>query len=333
MKEYERTSTTVVNSYIGPPVSRYLASTKSSLVRAGISAPLILMQSGGGVASAEEISRLPAQIVECGPAAGVIGAAKLSITMGLADVITFDMGGTTAKTSLVENGRVFLSDTYEIGSEISSGGIMAGGAGYALRLPVVDVAEVGAGGGSLVSVDRGGAICVGPRSAGADPGPACYGRGNTAPTVTDANLVLGYIGTQSLAGGHIALDSDLARKAIETVVCARLGGSVEDAAFGIRRVANARMARAIKSVSTLRDAIRAAVCLSPTGGTAAFTAPILPDHWKSNACSSRQPPASSARWGFFGPISKQAPSFRSNVRFRGSTRSRSAVRWRKSGRH
>jgi N-methylhydantoinase A len=275
IREYERTSTTVVNSYIGPPVSRYLASTKSSLVRAGICAPLILMQSSGGVASAEEISRLPAQIVECGPAAGVIGAAKLSAAMGLSDVITFDMGGTTAKASLVENGRVFLSDTYEIGSEISSGGIMAGGAGYALRLPVVDVAEVGAGGGSLVSVDRGGAICVGPRSAGADPGPACYGRGNTAPTVTDANLVLGYIGTQSLAGGHIRLDSDLARKAIDTAVCAKLGGSIEDAAFGIRRVANARMARAIKSVSTFKGRDPRRCVLIAYGGNGGVHGPDL----------------------------------------------------------
>ena len=195
--------------------------------------------------------------------------------MGLTDVITFDMGGTTAKTSLVENGRVFLSDTYEIGSEISSGGIMAGGAGYALRLPVIDVAEVGAGGGSLVSVDRGGAICVGPRSAGADPGPACYGHGNTIPTVTDANLVLGYIGEQSLAGGHISLKTNLARKAIETVICAKLGGSVEEAAFGIRRVANARMARAIKSVSTFKGRDPRRCVLIAYGGNGGVHGPDL----------------------------------------------------------
>ncbi|WP_439590493.1 hydantoinase/oxoprolinase family protein [Hydrogenophaga sp.] len=250
MREYERTSTTVINSYVGPPVSKYLSKTRETLQGRGIHAPLVLMQSSGGVASAQEIEKLPAQIIECGPAAGVVGAAKLAAAVGISDVIAFDMGGTTAKASLIEKGRLFLSDTYEVGSEQSFGGVMAGGAGYALRLPVIDIAEVGAGGGSLVAIDKAGAIQVGPKSAGAVPGPACYGKGNTQPTVTDANVALGYIG--ALAGGTLPIDPDLARDAIQKAVVDRIGGTIEDAAHGIRQVANARMARAIKSVSTYK---------------------------------------------------------------------------------
>jgi N-methylhydantoinase A len=225
------------------------------------------MQSSGGVASAQEIEKLPAQIIECGPAAGVVGAAKLAAAVGISDVIAFDMGGTTAKASLIEKGRLFLSDNYEVGSEQSFGGVMAGGAGYALRLPVIDIAEVGAGGGSLVAIDKAGAIQVGPKSAGAVPGPACYGKGNLQPTVTDANVALGYIG--SLAGGTLPIDPALARQAIQTAVVDRIGGTVEAAAHGIRQVANARMARAIKSVSTYKGRdprICVLVCYGGNGG-------------------------------------------------------------------
>lgn len=267
MREYERTSTTVINSYVGPPVSKYLSSTRDTLSSRGIKAPLVLMQSSGGVASAQQIEKLPAQIIECGPAAGVVGAAKLAAAVGVSDVIAFDMGGTTAKASLIEKGRLFLTDNYEVGSEQSFGGVMAGGAGYALRLPVIDIAEVGAGGGSLVSIDKAGAIQVGPKSAGAVPGPACYGNGNEQPTVTDANVVLGYI--LSLAGGTLPIDAALARQAIQQAVVDRIGGTIETAAHGIRQVANARMARAIKSVSTYKGRdprICVLVCYGGNGG-------------------------------------------------------------------
>jgi len=273
MREYERTSTTVINSYVGPPVSRYLSTTRETLRQRGIHAPVVLMQSSGGVASAEEIEKLPAQIIECGPAAGVVGAARLAAAAGISDVIAFDMGGTTAKASLIEKGRLFLSDTYEVGSEQSFGGVMAGGAGYALRLPVIDIAEVGAGGGSLVSVDKAGAIQVGPQSAGAIPGPVCYGKGNRQPTVTDANVALGYIG--ELAGGTLPIQPELAREAIRLWVVERLGGTIEEAAFGIRQVANARMARAIKSVSTYKGRDPRSCVLVCYGGNGGVHGPDL----------------------------------------------------------
>ncbi|MBA2965036.1 MULTISPECIES: hydantoinase/oxoprolinase family protein [Ramlibacter] len=273
MREYERTSTTVINSYVGPPVSKYLSTTRSTLQGRGIKAPLVLMQSSGGVATAQEIEKLPAQIIECGPAAGVVGAAKLAAAVGMTDVIAFDMGGTTAKASLIEKGRLFLSDNYEVGSEQSFGGVMAGGAGYALRLPVIDIAEVGAGGGSLVAIDKAGAIQVGPQSAGAIPGPACYGKGNVQPTVTDANVALGYIG--ALAGGSLPIDPLLARDAIQKTVVDRIGGTVEAAAHGIRQVANARMARAIKSVSTYKGRDPRACVLVCYGGNGGVHGPDL----------------------------------------------------------
>jgi N-methylhydantoinase A len=273
MREYERTSTTVINSYVGPPVSRYLSRTRETLQGRGIRAPLVLMQSSGGVATAQEIEKLPAQIIECGPAAGVVGAAKLAAAVGISDVIAFDMGGTTAKASLIEKGSLFMSDTYEVGSEQSFGGVMAGGAGYALRLPVIDIAEVGAGGGSLVSIDKAGAIQVGPQSAGAVPGPACYGKGNMQPTVTDANVTLGYIG--ALAGGSLPIDAALARDAIQKAVVERIGGTVEAAAHGIRQVANARMARAIKSVSTYKGRDPRACVLVCYGGNGGVHGPDL----------------------------------------------------------
>jgi N-methylhydantoinase A len=167
-------------------------------------------------------------------------------------LLTFDMGGTTAKAALIKNGAVGFTDVFEVGADISTGSVLASGGGYAVKLPAVDVAEVGAGGGSLVRVDPAGAIRVGPESAGARPGPACYALGNDRPTVTDANVVLGYIGPRSLAGGRIELDRARAVTAVRTHVARPLGLSVEDAALGIRRVANASMVRALKTVSIYR---------------------------------------------------------------------------------
>jgi N-methylhydantoinase A len=252
LREYERTSTAVVNAYIGPVVDRYLATIECGLVEKRIQAPVLLMQSSGGMVESSRVRHVPAALLECGPAAGVIGAAKLGGLAGYDDLLTFDMGGTTAKAALVKGGEVGFTDVFEVGAELSTGSVLAGGGGYAVKLPAVDMAEVGAGGGSLVSLDSAGAIRVGPESAGSYPGPACYGFGNDRPTVTDANVVLGYIDPAEIAGGQVKLDREQAVSAISRHVAAPLGLSVEDAAFGIRRVANASMVRALKTVSVYR---------------------------------------------------------------------------------
>jgi len=252
LREYERTSTTVINAYVGPPVRRYLTSLQHKLRDAGASARLLVMQSGGGVASADVAIAKPAQIVECGPAAGVIGAAKLGELAGYRQLLTLDMGGTTAKASMVDGGRLPLAEDYEVGGGISLSGPLVMGGGYALKLPVIDIAEVGAGGGSLVWIDAGGAMKVGPKSAGAVPGPVCYGRGGTQPTVTDANVALGYLNPVALAGGSVPVDAEAARRAIQDLVATRLGMDLVTAAIGIHRLANVAMVRAVKTVSTYR---------------------------------------------------------------------------------
>ena len=251
-REYERTSTTVINAYVGPPVSRYMRSMIDDLRAAGVAGRLLVMQSSGGVIDAESVVHKPAQIVECGPAAGVIGALEISAASGYRNVITLDMGGTTAKASLIEEGRLSLAAEYEVGGGMSSRSALAGGGGYALKLPVIDISEVGAGGGSLVWLDKAGALKVGPRSAGAVPGPACYGAGNDRPTVTDANVVLGYLNPEALAGGTVPIDASLSRRAIETHVARPLGRGLLETAYGIHQVANTNMMRAVKAVTTYR---------------------------------------------------------------------------------
>ncbi|RWA77095.1 hydantoinase/oxoprolinase family protein [Mesorhizobium sp.] len=252
IREYERTSTTVVNAYVGPPVKRYLEGMEADLAAAGCNARISVMQSSGGSISSDAVKDKPAQIVECGPAAGVVGAAHLARLLRIRNAITFDMGGTTAKGSLIEDGDVIFAENYEIGASMSTAGAIAGGGGYALKLPVIDIAEVGAGGGSIVRLDRAGAIKVGPDSAGAAPGPAAYGLGGEEPTVTDANIVLGFLNQQSLAGGTVRIDAGLSRASLERTIASPLGMSVHEAAYGVHEVANATMVRAIKAVTTYR---------------------------------------------------------------------------------
>jgi N-methylhydantoinase A len=251
IREYERTSTTVVNAYIGPVVADYLRVLQHRLRDAGIHGRLLMMQSSGGTLDVDQVIARPATVVESGPAAGVIGAARLGARSGHRDLITFDMGGTTAKASLIENGEVVGTDEYEVGGGISVSSRMVKGGGYALKLPVIDVSEVGAGGGSIVRVDAGGALKVGPDSAGASPGPACYGAGGTEATVTDANVVLGYLNPHALAGGSVPIRADLSREALGRVA-AGLGRDLLDVAHGVHRLANATMMRAVKAVSTYR---------------------------------------------------------------------------------
>ncbi len=252
IREYERTSTTVVNAYIGPIVKRYLDSLSDGLRDARISGRLRVMQSNGGVMSAKSAAEKPAYIVESGPAAGVVGAHRAALAAGVQNIISFDMGGTTAKASLIEDGRRSWTTEYEVGAGIQLSSRLVKGRGHAVRLPVLDIAEVGAGGGSIVWIDRGGALKVGPQSAGAVPGPACYGLGGTEPTVTDANVVLGYINPEGLAGGAVKINADLAHRAVESKIATPLGLDVQEAAYGVHTVANTNMIRALKAVSTYR---------------------------------------------------------------------------------
>ncbi len=252
IREYERTSTTTINSYVKPVVAAYLASLQGGLNAAGVKAELLLMQSNGGLTPADEAARLPMNIIESGPAGGVVGAGFVAAATGLGDLVTFDMGGTTAKASMIEAGSYARADDFEVGGGILAGSRLLTGAGYLLKTQAIDLAEVGAGGGSLVWIDAGGALQIGPESAGASPGPVCYDAGGEQPTVTDANLALGYLNPDSLAGGAVTLNGAKAKRVFAEKVAKPLGLSLEEAAFGAHRIAASNMIRAIKAVSTER---------------------------------------------------------------------------------
>ena len=252
VKEYERTSTTVINAYLKPIVSRYLRSLERSLESIGVRTPVMLMQSNGGLTTSRIAADLPVHIVESGPAGGVVGAQVLASAIDLSRIITLDMGGTTAKAALVEEGEVARAAEHQVGGGIMLGSRLLTGAGYALKVPAIDIAEVGAGGGSLIRVDAGGAMQIGPESAGAVPGPVCYDLGNEEPTVTDANVVLGYLNPTQLVGGEVALNPDKARASLKAKVADRVGLSVEHAAYGAHLIAASNMIRAIRAVSSER---------------------------------------------------------------------------------
>jgi N-methylhydantoinase A len=250
-REYLRASTTVINAVIRPVVERYLERIERRLADAGIEAKLLVMQSSGGVFSSDAAARRPVFMVESGPAAGVIAAAHLGTTIDRADLLSFDMGGTTAKVGLIQNGQPSVTKDYQVGGHAAAG---IGGlslSGYPVRTPVVDLVEIGAGGGSIAWVDSGGLLRVGPQSAGADPGPVCY-RGGTEPTVTDANVVLGRLNPEYFLGGEISLDVEGARRAIEERCATPLGLSVVEAANGIVEIANAAMVNALHLISVQR---------------------------------------------------------------------------------
>ena len=247
-REYLRASTTVINACIQPVVGRYLAAIEAGLRRLGLRAGLLVMQSSGGVFSAGAAARRPVFMVESGPAAGVIGAAHLGSACGCGHIISFDMGGTTAKLGLVQDGQPQITKDYEVGARAQAAG-GGRGLGYPIRTPVVDLVEIGAGGGSVAWVDSGGGLRVGPQSAGADPGPACYGQGGERPTITDANAVLGRLDPDYFLGGEIALDLEAARRAIEEHCARPLGLGAVEAAHGIVEIANTAMVNALRLVS------------------------------------------------------------------------------------
>jgi N-methylhydantoinase A len=252
IREYERTSTAVVNAYLGPTVGRYIDSLTNRLRDAEIDAPLEIMQSSGGTLPPAIAARKPAHLVESGPAAGVIACSQLGRLTGRPNLISLDMGGTTAKAALVEDGLPARTSEYEVGAGINLSSRLVKGGGHAIKLPFIDVSEIGAGGGSIVEVDPQGVVRVGPESAGSDPGPACYGRGGTSATLTDALVVLGHLNPGQLVGGDVLLDAPAARNAITEQVAIPLGTSPVEAAHGVLTIAVATMMRAVKAVTTYR---------------------------------------------------------------------------------
>jgi N-methylhydantoinase A len=261
-REYERTATTVVDAYVTPKIDAYLARLVERSEAAGVPAPLA-MQSNGGIADAETVRERAVTTCLSGPAAGVVGAeATPEGATSTSGLVTFDMGGTSSDVSLVREGEVERTTDANIG-------------GRPVGVPMVDVTTVGAGGGSLAWVDAGGALRVGPESAGANPGPACYGRGGTEPTVTDANVVLGYVGEDAALGGELSLDADAAREVLaELADEAELESGVE-AARGVYRVANANMTRAVRAVTVERGHDPRNFALAAFGGAGPMHAAAL----------------------------------------------------------
>jgi N-methylhydantoinase A len=250
IREFERASTTAVCAYVGPLLAAYLDRLQRTASDLGLP-QLHVMGSSGGVFDIKEALRMPAMAVESGPAAGVIAAALAGRQLGRPNLISFDMGGTTAKASVIAGGEVSVTAEYEVGGAGHANRWMHG-TGHPIRVPVIDLAEVSAGGGSIAWVDPGGALKVGPHSAGADPGPAAYGTGGTAPTVTDADVVLGYLDRAALLGGALRIDSAAAERAIAADVGEKLGLSVAEAAARIIEVVNSNMAQALRIVSVER---------------------------------------------------------------------------------
>lgn len=265
-REYERTSTTVVNAYVLPALSAYLRRLESGLRDIGVSAPLLVSNSNGGLSTARVAQDRPVFFISSGRSAGVVGAGRLGAATGEPDLIVFDMGGTTASASLIHHSELARTNEYEFRAGISTPSRFIKAGGYLMRVPTVDVAEVGSGAGSIAWIDDGGLLNVGPVSAGADPGPVCYGIGGQRPTVTDANAVLGFL-PGKLAAGSMALDLDGARRVIGETLGQPLGLSAEDAAFGIREVVNVNMARTIKAVTVERGVDPREFTLMAFGGS------------------------------------------------------------------
>jgi len=252
-REYLRASTTVINSAVAPIVSTYLKSITEKLHTIDITSGLLVMQSSGGVYPASAATENPVFMVESGPAAGAVAAAHLGSALGHSAVISFDMGGTTAKASLIRGGQPNVTKDYNVGGSAQAGaGAFGGASGYPIRTPVVDLVEIGTGGGSIAWVDSGGALRVGPQSAGADPGPVYYDLGGTELTITDANLVLGRLDPDYFAGGDMTLNLELASETIRTQCADPLGLLIDEAAHGIVEIANTAMVNALRLVSVQR---------------------------------------------------------------------------------
>ena len=242
-REFERMSTTVVNAYVGPRVGGYVKSLASSLGDAGFRGNLSIMRSNGGVMSPEVATIHPVAMMESGPVGGIIAAARVGTALGYPNVISFDMGGTTAKASLIQDGEPSIAPGYYVGGYAS---------GHPVMIPLVDIVEVGAGGGSIAWIDEVGALKVGPQSSGADPGPMCYGNGGTEPTITDANVVLGRLNPDDFLGGAMKLDAAAAERGIAEQIGAPLGLSTIASAQAIVQIAVSKMSLAVREVSVVK---------------------------------------------------------------------------------
>ncbi len=273
IREFERTSTTSVCAYVGPILTRYLSHLEQAVGELGLP-PLYVMGSNGGVFEAGEGRTMPAMAVESGPAAGVVAAAVAARQTGRLNLLSFDMGGTTAKASLIRDGHYETTPEYEVGGGSSMNRWM-NGTGHPIRVPVIDLAEVSAGGGSIAWVDRAGALRVGPHSAGASPGPVCYNRGGSEPTVTDCNLLLGYLDAASLLAGDLPIDIGAARAAVEERLAGPLGVDVRTAAAAVIDVVNNAMGEALKIVSVQRGHDPRDFTLAAFGGAGPLHAAAL----------------------------------------------------------
>ena len=250
--EYPRTSTTVINAYVQPVLKEYVARLLEMMDGRGIAAPLFFMQSNGGLTPASVAAEQPIHIIESGPAAGVVGASIIGRQTGSPTVITLDIGGTTAKAALVENGTPGKATEFQVGGHVLQVERLLSGGGFTLRVPAIDLAEVGAGGGSIIALDAAGVPQVGPRSAGSSPGPVCYGRGGTELTVTDCNLALGYLNENSIAGGDMVLSRDAAVKVAQDQLATPIGLPLAQALHGVFTLSCVTMIQAIRAVTTER---------------------------------------------------------------------------------
>ncbi|HXE46269.1 MAG TPA: hydantoinase/oxoprolinase family protein [Conexibacter sp.] len=289
-REYDRASTVVLDAYVKPVASHYLLELSERLGTAGVPAPaLYAMRSNGGVLRFDAAARTPINLVESGPVGGVIGAAAICAAIGEQNVITLDIGGTTAKSSLVEHGAVPFTGEYHIERTPAN-------AGYPIKVPVVDIIEIGSGGGSIAWLDAAGSLHVGPKSAGADPGPACYGRGGELPTLTDANVIAGRISPTYFLGGRVTLDVERAREAFSEIA-GTLGVSVEEAALGVIRLANASMIHLLRLVSVRRGRDPREFALVAFGGGGSIHAPALARELQARCVIIPPHPGVFSAWG------------------------------------
>ena len=250
-REFERTSTVVVNACLMPIVSTYINNLSKKIRELNIFSPLCVMQSDGGMATKDVIIKKPVSMIESGPAAGAIASSFYKEALGIENIISLDMGGTTAKAGIIQGKNPEVVTEYEVAGKVHSGRIIKG-SGYPVKFPFIDLAECSAGGGTIAWVDLGGALSVGPISAGANPGPACYGMGGEEPTVTDANIILGRLNPEYMLGGRVKLFPSLSKRRIEEKICEKTSLGLSEAAAGIIRIVNSTMAKVLRIVSVER---------------------------------------------------------------------------------
>jgi len=275
-REFERTSTTAINAVLMPLVSKYVKSLIDSFAHFGLKAPLFIMQSNGGVSKSDQIQKLPVSIIESGPSAGVVASKFLAEYFDLDKVLSYDMGGTTAKAGTIVDKTITLTSEYEVGGDVHSGRITKG-SGYPARFPFIDLAEISAGGGSIAWVDEGNALRVGPISAGSEPGPACYGNKGEQPTITDANLILGRLNPEGLLDKTFTIYPELAKEAIKEKIAKPLNLDPIESALGIIKIANTNMSRILRIVTVERGLDPRNFILLAFGGAGPLHACALAD--------------------------------------------------------